>query len=288
MTALAYEYRRLTAVRIFDLVDAYARERGLEGFYPRPIGRLRLRLVDLPERPELVVVRNPGGYHLFFGEVRFPGDRRRRLAVDGTVYRLRVAGDFYQSLETELEMSPSTEPMALDFAPGYAYPFPGGSTLLRGSVHHFDGRGVGGATVSAEFPEADGTAGYRTGDSGQFVLVFPDRAEGRVTVKIESPGVAELEVPGDVEPGRETSLRQTALRGRVTAGGAPAREARIWVTGNPDEKTTTDDDGAWFYYFGLDQGDETVTVNARLNGNTKKKQTAVVPGTTIVVSTFRF
>jgi hypothetical protein len=150
-----------SAHMIFDVEDRYARDRGLRGPHPPAIGRLRFWLVGtvdaggskrFPHPDEMVVVRNAGGYYLFFDKV-IPWGRTqaiRRNLTAGT-YIVRVTSELepyrglsrpgedeihsqvYQWLEREdvkLVDLPASglvgmeHPYPLPLEAGYAYPFP--------------------------------------------------------------------------------------------------------------------------------------------------------------------
>lgn len=310
---MTVERRRLAATLVFDLEDVYSRERAVRGPHPRPIGSLRFRLVgeviagvrqDFDEPRDLLTSANPSGYHLFFGAVRLGKGQWRRIDLAAGIYVVAVESDFYQLAEREdivvPQLHPAPGPYRFDLQPGYAYPFPrervalktpprvvDGPTLLRGALHSTAGLGVAGATV-----EVTGESNlYRTDDTGRWVLVFPDtQLSGNVTVRFHLPGHSPEDVVGvPVEPGRERSLQQTALRGFVTQGGAPANGARVRVVGRPGETRTTSD-GGWSYYFPLNEGASMVDVEALLDGGPvlANPNVKIQPRSTVVVETFRF
>jgi hypothetical protein len=305
---IAHELRRQTATLIFDPEDRYARERGVRGSHPRPIGPIKFCLVgrmvggsrqDFDRPLKLVVGRNASGYYLFFGAIRLAdGTSRRDVLADG-MYVVRVESRFYQWAEREdiaLPMPDPEAPYFFDLEPGYAYPFPmestrpggRGPTLLRGSLHRPDGHGIARATIQV----VGQSNTYRTDDTGQWVLVFPDtQPSGDVTVHFDFPdGKVENVANVPVVQGRESSLPQTALRGWVlTEAGVGIRDAIVRVSGYPG-RTTTRRDGSWFYYFGLNQMVDTVSVTAVLPDGRSLTQSnvQVQPRATVVVPTFRF
>ena len=189
------------------------------------------------------------------------------------------------------------DPMSLysfDLQPGHAYPFPdtypfqvtasptgctagdappsGGVTLLRGSFHAADGRGIAGARV--EVPGA--TSAFETDESGDWVVWFADtQGTGPVTVRVTLPGAAPLNVPGVcVVRGREASLHETTRRGWVRRRGIGLAGAEITVSGRAAASRTAAD-GSWSYYFGLTQPDEVVDVTAALAGGDALTRTGV-------------
>jgi hypothetical protein len=199
--------RRLTfspAIQIFDLQDEYAQARWPLAGPVRPIGPVRLLLIERIqggqavtfERPlELRLKRNASGFDLFFGEVREvreaarPDEAWRRLA-DGK-YTLRVETPLYQdgTLEVDFPMPDPASPQVIVLVPGHAYPFSTatilpkqtdsnlpiahGQTLVRGAFFHADGSGVANAVVEITAPALVPARTYRTGTGGQWVLPVP-------------------------------------------------------------------------------------------------------------------
>jgi hypothetical protein len=313
-----FEFRHLTATLIFDLEDSYARGLGTVGKHPRPLGRSDFYAVGSlvggnrqPVNPalRLLVSSNPGGYHLFFGKVASADRRPIQVALGSGDYFIRVVNEFYQPLEQKVTIptffapaAPSAvlqAPYFFDLAPGYAYPFPGtstlsggqGPTLLRGALRNPDGTGVAGAKV--EVTSQPGIPPYQSTDtSGQWVLVFPDsQPAGNVALRITLPNGSVQDLPNvPIQPGRGNSLPQTALRGWVqTSTGAGIAGATIQISTQPGQ-AMTGDDGSWFYYLSLTQAAETVDASARTpDGRTMtEKNILVQPRATAVVPTFRF
>jgi hypothetical protein len=301
-----YELRRQSATLIFNVEDRYARERGVRGRHPCPIGPLRFWVIgqmvngvrqSLTPPWEIIMRRNDSGYHLFFGDVRWPDGTLHQNGLPSATYVVRVESDYYQPREfTDIQLP--TPHRAYDFGllPGYAYPFPPestlpggrGPTLLRGSLYRQDGTGISDATV-----EVVGQSNtYLTNDSGQWVLVFPEtQPAGNVTVRIMcANGSVESVSNVPIVPGRETSLMLTVLRGWVlTNSGAPIRGATVEVVGLPGQ-TGTNGDGSWFYYFGFNQSAGVINVTARHPDGRRLTQTNVLvqPRATVVVDSFRF
>lgn len=329
--------RSLRVVLIFDLEDVYARDQRYSGPHPRPGGPLKFWLVGQvvngaptpwPEPLEMVVVENPSGYHLFFGEVRMSADEvrqtgraqpnARRIELAGR-YMVQVTGQGYQSVrrdDIEVPMPDpnlpgSGAPYHFDLLPGWAYGFPNtypmrpdgitgpcapgnaaessGPTLLRGSLHQFDGTPLADAVV-----RLDGVANsptYTTDASGQWVLAFPNTwASGPVTVRVTRPPDPPMVVPNVcVIRGRDMSLFETAVRGWVQRRGIGVAGATVEVSGQPASVTTTRD-GQWAYYFRLDQVGITVDITARLpDGASQTAHNIQVRAQgTVLVPTFNF
>ncbi len=322
--------RVLMPTMLFDLEDRYARERGVRGLHPRPIEPVTFWLVGQIvggnrqefDRPlPMTIVRNPSGYHLFFGAVKQSTGADRRLTLADGTYIVRVQSLFYQTIERADIVVPmqnpndpaSSAPYHFDLEPNYAYPFPNtdplrlegvqatcggstmrggrGSTLLRGGVHLSNGEGLAGATVQV----VGQSNVYRTDATGQWVLWFPDdQPTGMVVVRVTMPGGRTVDVPDVcVVHGRETSLFETALRGWVQRAGMGVLGATINVSAaaGPLGSTSTGKDGSWTYYFDLLQAEETVTVTAILPDNQARlvsQPLQVRPRATLMVPTFHF
>lgn len=306
---------------IFDLEDRYARDRGVHGPNPRPIGPITLDVLGkfeggnpqpLPTALGLPVVRNESGYYISFGGAKGPdGTILRDALVPGT-YLLRIASPshFYQPVEGNVDVHPVDEIRKnrvyfFDLEPGHAYPFPvestlsggKGPTLLRGSVRRTDGSSVAGAQVENV---ANAARPFKTDENGEWVLVFPDeQPTGNLSVVVTIPtdnGPAAITINDVlVEQGRASSLRQTVLRGQVVdsvGSGIPGAVVRV---DGREGQTMTAEDGLWAYYFRLNefpvsQAGPTVSVTAQHPDGRTLTQTnvEVKPRETLVVPAFRF
>lgn len=310
---MTVRFRTTTAVRVFDVVDGFARARGLTGARPRPAAAVRVFLLadhtpgaeqnfDTP--PELVLVRDHGGNAVSFGRLRYPNGAVRAVDFRGGPYTLRVRSAFHQVADFADVHIPATadqpEPYPMVLDAGYRYPFPRVTTppavqlgdpavhaltLLRGTVFAPDGTGVADAAVTAP-----GAVRYRTDEDGQWVLVFTDGvpAAARVDITVELSGQDPLTLPDvPVEPGGEATLAQTALRGRIVAPGVDRSAATVSVGDAPGGIRT---DGTWAYYFPPTQPETRVTVTARLpDGRTQRvRDVRVSPRETTVVPDFSF
>jgi hypothetical protein len=138
-------------------------------------------------------------------------------------------------------------------------------------------------------------AGVRTqttDESGQWVLVFPEgQASAAVIVRFRLPNGATSNVAGvQIEPGRDSTLPQTALRGSVTTNaGVPIPGATVTVSGQPGSSRSRVD-GGWFYFFRPDEPATNVTVTATLpDGRSQSRGgVPVQPRSTVVVQSFEF
>lgn len=292
--------------------------------HPRPLGRVVFRVVGpriggviqrYSEPTTMVLTQTGSGFSVFGREIAVQledgGTVRRRLR-DG-VYSVQVESDAYQPFPP-FDMTlpnPSPDlPRQVDLEPGYAYPFGNesplrqdipipdctaarqqegrGPTLLRGGLHGPDGGGIEGAVITVL-----GLArpSYRTDATGEWVLPFPDsHLTGPVALRVTPPAGPVVIVPGVcVVKGRETRLRETALRGSVLRAGLGVEGATVAVTGR-SERATTGADGGWSIYFGPGQAQATVTLTAR--SPTGQEQPAnnisVTPRITTLVPPFQF
>jgi len=298
--------RRLqSAVLIFDVEDRYAREIGIHGKHPRPLGTIKYYMLgkiensvrrDFNRTLELVIKRNPSGYDLFFGQLRLADGTLYQGVLDAGRYALRLQSDFYQPLERDdIDLPEPRNPYVIDLEPGYAYPFSGsigthggGPTLLRGSAYASDGKGVAGVVVET----ANGASRYRTDATGQWVLALPEaQSPGNLQVRFSWPdGRVDTTTAVGISPGKTATLPQAAFRGRVVnAAGIGIAGAVIWVSGHSGSGIS-DSDGDWYYYFLHSQESEVVNVTAQLpNGQTLTHTgLEVKPRIVVVAPTFQF
>jgi hypothetical protein len=310
-----YEFRTRKAVRVFDILDGFARRRGLTGAHPRPIGPVRIYLLadhtpgaertfDPP--PELVIGWDHEGNAISHGRLRTPGGGSRDGGFRGGPYTLSVRSSFYQRTDFDGVAIPATasqpEPCTMVLEAAHTYPFPVATTpppvqlgttptvaltLLRGAAFAPDGTGLADVLVSAP-----GAVGYRTDVDGQWVLVFGEGvpAEATVDVTIAAPGTDPRTLTGvPVEPGGDATLAQTALRGRIRAPGVDVSLAAVRIDGFPASAGMRRD-GAWGYYFPLDQTATGVTVTATLPDGRTRGVTGqpVTPNRTTIVPDFSF
>ena len=155
-----FERHTLAPTLLFNLEDGFARDRLGPHAHPRPQEPLRFWLVariapgpreDYGSGRELVVTRNPSGYHLYFGEEWLTADirqggasvrrPRRRTTLAPGRYLIRVTSPVYQDEERTLTVpipnlngrdpgnpDPSLRDPVAQYTfvlrPSYAYPFP--------------------------------------------------------------------------------------------------------------------------------------------------------------------
>jgi hypothetical protein len=179
------------AALIFDLEDRYARDIGLRGPHPRPLGQVNFTALgwmvggvrqDFAVELELKMIQNQSGYHLFFNEVLAPGGKTlHNLLAENRTYVISLSGDLYQPITLEdvdlpLPLPRTPYPVALE--PSYRYPFyqPGilpknlAPTLLRGSLKSPDGSGIKAAKITLTHNGSQYR--YETDSSGQWVNVI--------------------------------------------------------------------------------------------------------------------
>ena len=283
--------------------------------------------VERPITPPigLVVIRNQSGYHIFSGEVRFADGSVRRGALSPGEYVVRVEAPAYQAAERRVTLPGPAAPAVISLEPGPGYPFAGvvpfrppttvpfdctaqtttgghGPTILRGSLLASDGSGRAEATV-----EVVGSAGpFTVGPTGQWLLLLDAAHQtGKVTVRFGLPrldgagGISRdaagnpildtVDVPGVcVVRGCQTSLSQTALRGRVIRASGVGADARVRVAGFPLSAQTRSN-GDWSFYFEPGQPATTATVIAVATDGSNRSlpNVAIKPLATTEVPTIR-
>jgi hypothetical protein len=309
-----FRSRFQSPVLLFDLQDHYARDRAIYGQFPRPLGQIRFEILgrSTGNSPQLwktyvrlYLVRNDNGDYIWFGKLASQEGVVLHDVLTPGNYVLRISSPFhvYQVNEIDPFVIPGqdTEPdekiRQYDLEPGHAYPFPlvstlsggRGATLLRGSLRRTDGRPIAGASVESSVPEV---SAFRTDDSGEWILAFPDdHPSGEVTLTATLPNDGNpvvITVPDIwIEQGRVSSLRQTALRGRVIDVAQVGIDGATVAVEGLDGQTRAGTDGIWTYYFPLDQtGPIKVSVTAthpdgrtmtQTNIEVKPKETSAVP-----------
>lgn len=131
----------------------------------RPKGEPSVSLADRPE----TFTRTPGGYHVL---TDVPGSTGEvTVAVDGG--RAHLDEQWTVDLGTTDRATPET----VELLPSPAYPFGGGTTLIRGIVTDASGDPVAGATVSVRGRDEV----TRTTRAGEYVLPIRSIEDGDVT-----------------------------------------------------------------------------------------------------------
>jgi phosphatidate phosphatase APP1 len=142
------------------LIDDYTQE--------GPVGRVEVKLQEGGPK----VVKNLSGYHLF-------------TDLAHGVYTVSVESDYYSTVEEAVDTSllDAKNPVVqIVLKPNSRYPFPAGSTLLRGMVSN--GSPIAGADVSV----TGKTITTNTDERGEFVLHFRGIKTETITVVIQKGG----------------------------------------------------------------------------------------------------
>lgn len=158
----------------------------------KPIGGIRMMSKD----PQVKMVKNPSGYYLFF---KVPGD-----------VHIRVESAYYFAAEREIKISgldPGYPLVEIRLRPQPCYPFPSGTTLIRGIVKDSRGNLLSGAVVSICAETA--VIETATAANGEFAGYLKGLREEEVVIE---KGKRLLKGGG----GRVVSLQ--AAYGSVTAG----------------------------------------------------------------------
>lgn len=259
---------------------------------------------------EFITLNNRSGYFLFPGQVRTPGNPGTR-DLGPAQYVWTVESDYYQTLEMN-EQWPPAKPydraQDLMLTPGPAYPFPEFLTpqkhlivtVLRGCLFARDGSGIKGAEVELTKPALPNTfTGFlkcKSDARGEWVVSFiekpvPPPAVGppapdfsKSTIHIKPPQGAEFDVDLEIKSGKDQSLPQTSLRGRIVKpGGDGFGDVKI-TTSAAAGASLSRVDGQWIFYFDLNQinkPEADITVTATSPGGQKKDvQTKIKPGIT--------
>ena len=141
----------------------------------QPIGNLSVSVND----GKLVPVKNPSGYYLLFKPKVLPEDVSEKLQVN-------VKSDYYfeENLEVQLSALDPKEPLKqIELKPNPSYPFPNGTTLIRGMVvEPPSDAAASGATVEI----AEKGLQTKTSSKGEFVLYFLPLTQDEV-VKGDDP-----------------------------------------------------------------------------------------------------
>jgi hypothetical protein len=223
---------------------------------------------------------------------------------------MRVESDFYLPDEFDVAWPPTTV-SEVTLLPTPAYPFPEltsnppgtGVTISRGCLFAPDGTPKKNSAVSVgiqetgwSIPGAWPFAKAKTNDKGEWVLILPDESE--MIQPLPNPLVKTIHVrytlDGDdfdelANVGRENRLLQASLRG--TAADSRGRPLTgVQGTNSVQAGTsTTDRNGRWSIYFGVDQPDVACTVTATdSSGNALSRNTFVIAHKAVNVGRFQF
>jgi hypothetical protein len=131
---------------VMSLIDHFTRR--------APIGDIRLSVND----QTIKISKNLSGDYLFSN-------------VPGNVVQIRVESDYYFTLEKEITIPPSDPkpPVeTMELQPKPCYPFPGGTTLIRGMVENSQKNLLSGAVISTTVPKLS----TLTTSRGEFVCYY--------------------------------------------------------------------------------------------------------------------
>ena len=215
-----YGFTPLRPVRVFDLVDGFAADRGLDGTRPRPLGQVEIRIVagpgPAPRWPEpgtVVLTTTSDGFQVCGGRLAFGvGERRRvrRIPLAGT-YDLTVRSDNYEPVDLAAVALPDPQPLRIRLEPGPRYPFP--ETTVPAPTR------TAGLPAVAPVPRAAAVVRGTLYDAGRRPIVgarvrFPGVATPAVTIATGDWLV--LLPPGVDPPPPDTAIPVTLPNGRVT------------------------------------------------------------------------
>ncbi|MEV0290693.1 hypothetical protein AB0H36_41745 [Kribbella sp. NPDC050820] len=219
-----HEFAPLRPVRVFDLVDGFAADRGLDGTRPRPLGEVQVRVLgitgavtDWAEPGTLVLRTTSDGFRVYLGRLEFGAAARRRVRRMDLAghYRLRVNSDYYERVDLpDVELpDPAVRPTpyAVRLTPGPRYPFqeatipaptraagrravapvPGTVAVMRGTLRSADRQPIEGAEVRYAGMTATTIA------TGDWIFVLPPGGSPPA-----SGTVLDVTLPG---PGRRRS-----------------------------------------------------------------------------------
>ena len=169
----------------------------------RPIGQIKVSLKEL----ERQALQNLSGYYLFTD------------VEDGT-YTIQVTSDYYFDEEEEVILAnlDSKNPVVnITLKPLPFYPFPPGTTLIKGVVKNSAGETVSDATVGVLSPAIE----TQTTEKGEFVFYFTGlteddiiRVNGKRYVKGNGDQTLTLEVTYDAQSQQvQTEVEESKTNG---------------------------------------------------------------------------
>lgn len=149
------------------------------------LGKVRVIIPEL----KLGAIKNPSGYYIF---INIP---------DGS-YTLQIKPEYYIDKEIpDVRLPSSDNPTEVKLIPSTLYPFPSGTTLLRGVVKDTGCNPVSDAEIVVASVEST-----RTSERGEFVIYFPVSREdaSSIRVKVTPKGKSTKEVRAAVRRGKTT------------------------------------------------------------------------------------
>jgi hypothetical protein len=175
----------------------------------QPIGKIKVSL----QEQERQAFQNLSGYYLFTN-------------VEGDTHTIQVTSDYYFDPEEEevvLSSLDSKNPVVdITLKPMPFYPFPPGTTLMKGVVKNSSGEAVSGATVTVESPALE----TQTTEKGEFVFYFTGLTEDdiievnnqkfvrgngdqTITLEVTHPDYTSKQVQIEAEESKTTSVSIT-------------------------------------------------------------------------------
>jgi hypothetical protein len=125
----------------------------------QPIGRIKVSLQEQARQ----AIQNLSGYYFF-------------MDVEDDTHTVQVASDYYFDYEEEVILSnldPKNPVVDITLRPLPYYPFPPGTTLIKGVVKNSGGEAISDATVRVLSPALE----TQTTEKGEFVLYFTGLTE---------------------------------------------------------------------------------------------------------------
>lgn len=256
------ESRGRRALVGFELIDRFAQQQRGDGSLPMAQGVVEFQIthrhagpnkIALPSPLEMEMVRNATGVYVFAGRVQPRGGLWQKLSPGR--FTATVVSQFYQQAEStpfQIPALPTRERLQqLLLEPGAAYPFgpvgaAGRPTLVRGTLHRPDGRGIEAATlrvrlsVPATFDAAARQVDLAatSDESGHWVLPIADEhfaggsLDASFLVRYPAPAAEIRIVDRQLQRGQDIVLLETRLQGSLQrASGEPVGSGQVRVAG---------------------------------------------------------
>ena len=168
-----------------------------DAFSPKKktMGKCKVKIVGVDKEP----IENRSGFHCF---TNLP---------DGG-YEVETSNRYYLDKKIDVEtddLDPKAPAVDVSLEPNLIYPFPKGTTLLRGRVLDEDGLDIPAAKVKIKNTDKV----YITDQMGRFIFYFKDFEDDQeeVVVRVKKPGFKKRNVRLNVVKG-ETNLVKITLK----------------------------------------------------------------------------
>jgi len=161
------------------LVDDYSGE--------DPIGKVNVSLKNRNENP----IKTPSSYYVF---IDFPID----------TYTVQVKSDYYSDTDEDLDLNlyNPLKPFVIRLQPNPSYPFPDGSTLVRGMLWNSDDpetrKVIANSKVSGNLIQENYEIDAKTTEKGEFVFCFGRNIVHNENIMINNQ-VMRISADADVE-----------------------------------------------------------------------------------------